>query len=169
MTSPDHDRRAFHAVLKSFQTMMLLTKTEDGPNRDLRGRPMHVAEVDEHDTVWLVTSEQTGKVAEIQHDPHVVLVGQTAMRQALVSGIATLQHDQARIDSLWSESWKVWFPKGKRDPSIVLIAVAMRHAEYWDTSGTNLLSYVWEATKAYVKGEKVEERNLREQHGVVDR
>ena len=60
---------------------------------------------------------------------------------------------RALIERLWSEAWRVWFPGGKDDPSLCLIRVEAREAEYWDNAGTQGIKYVLEAVKAYAKGE----------------
>jgi general stress protein 26 len=62
--------------------------------------------------------------------------------------------DPALIDRLWKEAWKVWFPRGKSDPSIALLRFDAERGEFWDNSGLQGLSYVFEAAKAYVRGER---------------
>jgi general stress protein 26 len=60
--------------------------------------------------------------------------------------------DRAEIDRLWSEAWRVWFPGGKTDPSLCLIRLNPRHAEYWDRVGAKGLAFAFEAAKAEAKG-----------------
>ena len=73
---------------------------------------------------------------------------------------------RAKVAELWKEPFRVWFPGGREDPDIALIAVEPERAEYWDNSGFHKLQYLWEAAGAYVTGDtpKVEEG---EQHGVL--
>jgi hypothetical protein len=59
---------------------------------------------------------------------------------------------QVSSDPLWSSSWKIWFPKGKNDPSICLIKVAATQGEYWDSSGMEGFQYFFEGVKAIFKG-----------------
>ncbi|HEY4088470.1 MAG TPA: pyridoxamine 5'-phosphate oxidase family protein [Bryobacteraceae bacterium] len=54
----------------------------------------------------------------------------------------------------WSEAFRVWFPGGPSDPTLALIGVQPIDAEYWDNGGSNKLKCLFEAAKAYVKGEK---------------
>lgn len=83
-----------------------------------------------------------------------------------MSGRAEIVRDQALINRLYKEDWKIWFPKGKTDPSISLIKFTAQDAEYWDNAGAPGLKFVYEATKAYVKGETPKED--KKQHAKVD-
>ena len=69
------------------------------------------------------------------------------------------------IDRIWSEAWKVWFPKGKTDPSLRIIKVLAEEAEYWDSTGAQGISYAFEAAKAYIKGETPDVSE--KQHGKI--
>ena len=62
-----------------------------------------------------------GRIAEDSRadaDPRVNVVMQDGRRFVSLSGVASVVDDRALIEELWSESWKVWFPKGKDDPSL---------------------------------------------------
>jgi len=79
--------------------------------------------------------------------------------------MARLIWSATRPERLWQESFKVWFPKGKTDPQIVLIAVSTVDAEYWDNSGVNGVSYLAKSAKAYLSGTTPDISE--EQHGRV--
>ena len=83
-----------------------------------------------------------------------------------VAGTASVVRDLSRIEEVWKEPFRVWFPEGIADPHLVLIHVIPDRAEYWDNQGLNQVSYLWEAAIAYVTGEtpRVKEG---EKHGVV--
>ena len=51
----------------------------------------------------------------------------------------------------------MWFPEGKADPDLVLLCVHPESVEYWDTSGSKGARFLWEATKAYVRGSRPQE------------
>ena len=72
--------------------------------------------------------------------------------------------DVARIRRLWKEPYRIWFPEGPDDQNLALVAIEPEVAEFWDSSGTNKLRYMFEATRAYVTGDlpRVQEG---EQHG----
>ena len=74
--------------------------------------------------------------------------------------------DLSRIEEVWKEPFRVWFPEVTTDPHLVLIHITPDRAEYWDSQGLNQVSYLWEAAVAYVSGEtpRVVEG---EKHGVV--
>lgn len=99
---------------------------------------MAIADLRADADAYFATSIKSPKTAEIQNFPEVLL------------------SFQRLIDKLWSEEWRVWFPGGKDDPDLVLIKVDAREGEFWDNSGANGLSYVFEGLKAVIKGEKLQ-------------
>jgi hypothetical protein len=84
-----------------------------------------------------------------------------------ISGTASVIQDRAKIDEIWNERYKVWFPNGKDDPSIALIHVRGKEAQYWDQSGASKLKYLYEAVHAYATGTKPRLKEG-EQFGTVD-
>jgi general stress protein 26 len=150
-------REKVYEILKSFSTTMMITV---GPAKRPEARPMQVAQAEENGNVWFFTGNG-GRVAnEIAEDSYVLLVFQDE-RSAYLSlrGNARVVTDRAKKEELWSEPFKVWFPGGIDDPDLALVAVEPLGAEYWDNRGMNRLEYLYEAAKAYVKGEtpKVDE------------
>jgi general stress protein 26 len=120
---------------------------------------MHVARVDDEagDDIWFFTAKGGTLVEEIKEEAVVLLVFQNENAAYLsLRGKARIVQDLARIKELWKEPYKVWFPRGAEDPEIALVAVNPIDAEYWDNRGMNKLEYLFEAAKAYVKGEKPE-------------
>jgi general stress protein 26 len=71
-----------------------------------------------------------------------------------VKGQGQVTQDREKLQELWSESLRVWFD-GKLDPSLVLIKVSGSEAEYWNTSGTEGVSFALRAAKAIITGEKM--------------
>jgi general stress protein 26 len=139
----------FISLLKSFSNAMLVTHT--GPD-GFHARPMALAEVEDDGRIWFVTGVDTAKVHEIEIDSHVHIVAQSHTTFLSLTGRASLIGDREKIGQLWSEPFRVWFPKGKDDPNIELIAVRPERGEYWDSGGSKAVKYLWEATKAYVSG-----------------
>jgi general stress protein 26 len=144
-------REKLHDVLDGFETAMLVTRTPEGV---LRSRPLSIARKRGDDRLYFSTAIDTGKVAELEDDPHVNLALQSRTRFASVSGRARLSRDRALIDELWSEGWKIWFPQGKDDPSLAIVIVEPEEATYWDAGGAAGLRYLFESAKAYLKGER---------------
>jgi general stress protein 26 len=147
-------------LIRDFDTAMLVTRTADG---SLRSRPLAIAEVvaegdgDGEGYMYFATSIESGKVHEVEDDAHVNVVLQDGKRFVSISGVARIVRDRALIDRLYSEAWKVWFPKGKGDPTLALLEVDATAAEYWDQSGAKGLAYLYEAVTAYVKGRRPHE------------
>ena len=150
-------------VLKSFDTVMIATHTEAGSER---ARPMAVAEVDDQGVLWFVTSIESPKVDEAQHDQRGLVTGQRGSVFVSVSGSLAVVRDPQRIDSLWKPEWKVWFPDGKGDPSIALMRFTPEEGEYWDNQGMKGVRYLFEAARALVAGERAQV-NGKDQHAKV--
>ena len=163
MTSATSTQKHLYDLLKDFDTAMLVTRSADG---HMHSRPMAIAELRPDSDAYFVTSIDSPKVAEVQANPGVTLTFQSSNQYASLSGEATIVRDRALIDRLYKEAWKIWFPKGKTDPSISLLKFTPQHGEYWDNAGAEGLKYVFEAAKAYVKGERPKE-NDQKQHAKV--
>ena len=151
-------------LLKDFDTAMLVTQSADG---HMHSRPMAIAELRADSDAYFVTSIESPKVAEIKANPTVTLTFQSSKQYASLSGQAAIVRDQALIDRLYKEDWKIWFPQGKRDPSISMLRFNAQHGEYWDNAGAQGLKFVFEAAKAYVKGERPKEDD-KKQHAKVE-
>lgn len=145
-------RRHFDEVVASFATAMLVTtRNHEG---QLRARPLTVAGRGPNGELYFSTSIDSPKVEEIDRDAQVVVTFQSEHRYASLSGTARLSRDRSLVDRLWKESWKVWFPGGKEDPSLAIVIVSPTAAEYWDQTGLAGMRYVLRAVKAYAMGTK---------------
>ncbi len=136
-------------LLRDFRTGMLTTITNRG---QLRSRPMAVADVEADGSIWLMTQRDAPKIAEIEGQRQVNLSLQSSTKFVSLSGIAQSVIDRRKVDELWVESWKTWFPEGKDDPTLMLIHVQGETGEYWDNSGLNGIRYLIEAGRAYLSG-----------------
>lgn len=115
---------------------------------------MALAEVQPDGVVWFVTSRASGKIDELSQDGNVLVTMQSKTKFVSLSGKATTVEDRAKVGQLWKTEWKVWFPKGKEDPDIILIQVNGEMGEYWDDSGTNGIRYLVESGVALLTGSK---------------
>jgi len=149
--SDDEKRQRLRTLLSQFDTAMLVTRTEGA---GMRARPLTIAESDDGGAMIFSTAIDSPKVRELEADPHVDVVMQDGRRFVSLSGTARVMRDRALIERLWRPSWKVWFPRGKDDPTLCLLRVEPTEAAYWDLSGTTGIRYVFEMAKAYVKGER---------------
>lgn len=151
-------------LLKDFSTAILITHDSAGT---IHARPMAIADLTEPCDLWFITKDESAKVHEIESDTRVQVVGQMdGTIYFSLAGRASLVRDRARIEAVWKESLRVWFPEGKTDPHLVLIHVIPDRAEYWDNHGIYKKSHLWEAAIAYVSGDKRLEKEAGE-HGVV--
>jgi len=141
-------QKHLYDIIKDFRTAMLVTRSGDG----IHARPMHVAELKPDADAYSVAKIESPKVNEIESDPRVLITFQSGSEFAAIEGTASVVRDRALIDRMWSDAWKVWFPKGKDDPSICLLKVAATEGEYWDNSGLEGFKYLFEGVKAIFKG-----------------
>lgn len=162
MTGKSEVREKVYEILKGFSTAMFVTV---GPSGRPEARPMHIARVeDQEGDVWFFTSKSGTLVDELTQEADVLLCFQNENSAYLsLRGKARIVEDRNRIAEMWKEPYRVWFPKGVEDPDIALVGVNPIDAEYWDNRGSNKLEYMFEAAKAYVKGERPNVGD-REQH-----
>jgi general stress protein 26 len=145
-------RERLKELMDDFDTAMLVTRTEDG---GLRSRPLSIAHNDDdQERLYFSTAIDSPKVRELETDPSVNVCMQNKRRFVSVTGLSRLVKDRALINKLWSETWRIWFPKGKDDPSLCILIVEPSEAAYWDASGLEGVTYLFEMAKAYVMGTK---------------
>ena len=163
MNSNDSSEKVWK-ILADFSTAMLVTV--DGKNV-IRARPMAIAGLEKGEKIWFISGADSAKLHEISDSTRVGLVCQKGESVFLaISGDAALVCDPVKVAELWQESFRIWFPGGKEDPSIVLIAVTPTRAEYWDNSGVKKVEFLWDAATAYLTG-TTPKPQASEQHGVV--
>jgi general stress protein 26 len=144
-------RAHLREVMADFDTAMLVTRSESGP----RARPLAVArsaDGEPEGVLYFPTSISSPKVQEIADDPLVCVTMQDKRRFVSVSGTAQIKRDRRLVSSLWTDAWRVWFPEGKDDPDLCLVAVIPTAAEYWDQTGGKGLAYLFEAARSLMEG-----------------
>ena len=139
-------------LIKDVKIAMLTTVDPDG---SLRSRPMAtMGTKDGFDgTLWFFTKDDSGKVGEIDREHQVNLSYSDPSHQnyVSVSGTATVVHDKAKNEELWTPLFKAWFPKGLDDPHMALLKVTVEKAEYWDTPSSAIV-HLFGFIKATVTG-----------------
>jgi general stress protein 26 len=128
--------------------------TYDPQGRIFHARPMMSQQAQFDGTLWFLTGLDSRKVDEIKAHPDALLTYSEPKDQKYVSmsGKAYIEHDQAKIDELWSEMAKTWFPQGKDDPNIALVRFQADEAEFWEAP-SGLLLYGYGYLKAIFTGE----------------
>lgn len=145
------DRKRLEELIGHFHAAMLVTHAGDGR---LRARPLSLAKEHENGVLYFATSSSSPKVGELEQNPSVVVTLQDSRRYVSISGTARINRNPTLVDRLWSETWKLWFPKGKDDPELCIVEVTPHEAEYWDQTGLAGVKFILEAAKAYATGTK---------------
>jgi general stress protein 26 len=145
-----------HAIVEKARTVLLLTHGED---HKIVGRPMALVRIDEDATIYLVSGIGSKKVSEIMADPRVTIAVQDREGIAMIDGDVRVSQERTLIDALWSDSWNVWFPRGKEDPEVAILIVEPREGSYWDQDLGHGLSYAYRYLKARVTGTEIETKS----------
>jgi general stress protein 26 len=143
-------------LLKEFDTVMLVTRTAQGL---LRARPMALQDLDELTDcdLWLVTGEDTPKVAEISDEQSVCVAAFRNRDKAYVSisARADVERNPAEVKRLWKPDWSIWFD-GPDDPTVAIMKLEVIRAEYWEPEGGRL-RVLFEMARGAVTGKKPDE------------
>ena len=126
---------------------------------------MLVHDVDDSGWLWFLTDFSSRKACELIHNPHASIAFQSPRgdRYVSVQGTAIVVRDDWQLKRIWNPTSRSWFPKGKRDPEIVLVALRIARAEYWLVPRTRLARFTG-AVKAMATGR----RQKAGRHGVLD-
>ena len=149
-------------LLKDMPIGMFTTQTPMGESHT---RPMLVHDVDDSGWLWFVTDRHSRKACELNQNPHATIAFQSNKgdRYISVQGTAIVVRDDVKLKELWNPTLRSWFPRGKHDPEIALVAVRVVRAEYWLVPRTRLVR-VAGMVKAMVTGKRHEAGK----HGVLD-
>nr|CAA6830099.1 MAG: General stress protein [uncultured Thiotrichaceae bacterium] len=152
-------------IIEDFSVAML---TSIDVNNKLSACPMTlVCHEEETGIVYFATSEQAGKVSDIENNPHAALTFQSNTQFVSLSGMASISNDRELIHKLFKPAWEAWFPEGPGQEDIRLIKFNADQGEYWDMSGFYGLKFLWNAGKAILHDEKIAVDDDPESHGKV--
>jgi general stress protein 26 len=84
----------------------------------LTTRPMAIQKVDNKGNFWFLSAHDSDKNSEIASDPRVQLFISNPSNYEFLSiyGYATYSRDRQKIDELWNDIAKAWFPKERTIP-----------------------------------------------------
>lgn len=124
------------SMMDDIRICMLVTREGE----TLRARPMDAHPSREEGCVWFLSDRRGHKDDELQHHPQAALTFAHPGRNDYlsVSGEAEVSNDRAKIDELWSDMNKAFWPQGKTDPNICVVRFMPDHAEYWDGPSTSI-------------------------------
>jgi general stress protein 26 len=133
-TQSTADLEKLGELIDGIEVAMLTTHAADG---SMVCRPLQTLEFDRGGELVFFTSVTSRKIDELTANQDVNLAYANSSKQIYVSvrGTARIGRDRATIDALWSPVQKIFFPKGKDDPDLVVLRVRVRDAAYWESAG----------------------------------
>lgn len=128
-------------LLGNTHTCMLTTMTDDGRHVS---RPMAVQTTDFDGDLWFFTYDDSDKAQQIAAHPavNVAFADEKHSSWTSISGRASLVHDRAKAEELYSPMLKVWFPDGLETPGLALLKVETETAEYWNAPNSRVRTAV---------------------------
>lgn len=147
MSSPEHKQKIWK-MIKDIKVGMLVTLDGEMP----RARPMHLVQSDYDGTLWFYTRRSAEKVFETRQDCDVCLSFSDQEEGVYVSlsGKATLSDDRALIEKYWNPFVAAWFPEGKDDPDVAMMAIKVQFGEHWKAKESKTFQ-LYEIAKANLK------------------
>jgi general stress protein 26 len=146
-----------YEMIDDIEITMLTTRRPDG---HLESRAMANQKRAEGADLWFVTADETGKLRDIEHDPHVNLAyyKDRTREWVSVSGLARISRDRAIIRELYAADWKAWFPDEgdprhgtPDDPRLVLIGVDVHAAVFFEVNKPQPV-VLYELVKGWLTG-----------------
>jgi len=126
--SQDDPKSKIYELIDDIEIAMLTTSEVDG---SLRTRPMANQRADKNGAIWFFTEKDGSVIRNVEANQNVSLGYASSGAYVAVTGRGMMVDDRARINALWSEDVKAWFPKGKDDPNLTLLKVEPDMGEYW--------------------------------------
>jgi general stress protein 26 len=149
--------KKFYEMVEAMEITMMTTRRRDG---HLESRAMATQKWVPGADLWFVTTENTSKLRDIEHDPHVNLAyyKDRSREWISVSGLAGISRDRETIRQLYAEDWRIWFPDEgdprhgtPDDPRMVLIGVDVHAAMFLEVDKPQPL-VLYEMVKGWVTG-----------------
>lgn len=149
-TSDTTGDRALAGLVDQARISMLTTTTAAGTQVS---RPMAVQDTDFDGDLWFFTYDDSAKITEIEAHPQVNVSFSDPKHSAWtsISGTATVVHDRAKAEALYSPALKVWFPEGLQTPGLTLIKVQAETAEIWDSPSSTVRKLIGAAKAVATK------------------
>jgi general stress protein 26 len=149
--------KKLYDLIDDLEIAMMTTRRRDG---HLESRAMANQKRAAGADLWFVTAEGTGKLNDIEADPHVNLAyyKDRTREWISVSGTAVLSRDRAKIRELYATDWKAWFPDEgdprhgtPEDPRFVLIGVTVHAAVFLEVNKPQPV-VLYEVAKGWLTG-----------------
>lgn len=129
MTTTD-DLETIRGILTAGRTAIVTTRSGDS----LVSRPLALLDAENFEgTLWFLTPDPSPKTDDVRANHEINVAVADGKGYLSLSGTARVERDQEKIDELWNPFAEAWFENGREDPSVALLRVDVRTAEYWDT------------------------------------
>jgi general stress protein 26 len=151
---PSRAHRQLKKLLRGMTVGMLTTHTRTG---ETRSRPMLVQDLDEQGCLWFMTDRSSRVAGELSRNSEAVVIFQSPKgdRYLSVHGTAVVIQDAKKLKQIWNPTYRTWYPKGKKDREIVLVALRIETVDYWMVPRSRLTRVVG-AAKAILTGKRYE-------------
>lgn len=145
-------------LIDDIEIAMMTTRRPDG---HLESRAMATQKRAAGADLWFVTLDGSGKIRDLQADPHINLAyyKDRTREWISVSGLATVSHDRSKIRELYQLDWKMWFSEEgdprhgtPDDPRMVLIGVTIHGAVFLEVNKPQPV-VLYELAKGWLTGE----------------
>ncbi len=160
--------------IDEIEIAMLTTRRPDG---HLESRAMATQKHAPGADLWFVTAADTGKLRDIEYDPHVNLsyYKDRTREWVSVSGVAHITRDRDKIRELYAADWKAWFPEEgdsrhgtPDDPRMVLIGIDVHAAVFLEVNKPRPV-VLFEVAKGWLTGTMPDIGEMHRVSGRADR
>jgi general stress protein 26 len=140
-TSESDARHRLKELVEDIDFTMLTTRDASA---NLVSRPMSTREMDENGDIWFFLDDDSKKADEAEADTDVGLSYADAkgMRFVTIAGRASVVHDRAKMEQLYSPSLDIWFEDGLDTPGIALLRVTPVESQFWEPKHGKLVTGV---------------------------
>lgn len=136
-------------LIKDIKFAMITFQNDAG---HLHAQPMTTRDQEFDGDLWFIASKESDLARSVAQRK-AVNASYAADKMAFVSlyGDAELIDDQAKLDELWNDAYKAYFPEGKEDPNVQVLKITVHGAHYWESDGK--ISNVFQIAKSLVTGQ----------------
>lgn len=154
MNDSKSDHNTLWDLIKDIRFGMLTHRHHDGM---LHSHPLTTQNksLDQGSLLYFFIFEKSALASSLRQDGNVNVsyASPNDDRYVSIVGNASVVHDPAKVEQLWSSAAQDWFPDGPTDPDLALLAVEISHAEYWDDEESRM-KQLFNMAKAVLTGEQ---------------